>query len=162
MGDLENATISALGQAVQGKTTDLALAKLNVHGLVSESSILAGYDLSGAAANPDAQIGTVTVKGNWVASNLVAGATGGGDPGFGNPLDAKAPGTDNLGIVSKIASVVIGGSISGSGVPGENFGFVAQLVAKVKAGTTLYPLNAKADGQSVAVVDGVGIREVGL
>jgi len=162
MGDLQGSTISALGQVVQGKTTDLTLAKLDVRGQVAGTSIFAGYDRSGAAANPDAQIGTVTVKGNWTASNLVAGATGGGDPGFGNPLDAKAPGVDNLGIVSKIASVVIGGSVSGSGVPGENFGFVAQLVAKVKVGTTIYALNTKADGQSFAVANGVGIQEVGL
>jgi hypothetical protein len=162
MGDVERTTISALGQAVQGTTTDLALAKLDVRGAVITSSILAGYNLAGNAANPDAQIGTVVVKGAWAASSLVAGVAAGTDTGYGNEFDVKAPGPDNEDIVSKIASVTIGGPASASENTADHFGIVAQFIARAKLGPTLYTLDKLPNTQTLDVITGVTIREVAL
>jgi hypothetical protein len=161
-GDFSESVLSALGQAKPGKTTNVALARLTIGGSVNQSSIRAGYDASGAAASPDAQIGSVTVKGDWSASDLVAGAVEGADAGFGNPLDARAPGDDLPGIVSKIAAVTIRGAVSSSGTPGDSFGFVAQCIARMKVGTTTFALNAKADGQVLEVTPGVNIQEIAV
>ena len=163
VGDVSNTTVTAQGRAIQAATSDVTIATLIVRGNVSNSSFLAGYDLAGNPVNPDAQIGTVNVKGNWTASNLVAGVSAGADTGFGNPLDVKAPGDDAARIISKIANVVIGGAVSGAS--GQNFGFVAQMVAKMKVGTTTFALNTKADLQTFEVGgtgSGVNIREVAL
>jgi hypothetical protein len=164
-GNVTDTTITARGQATQGATTDLALGALTIRGNVSGSSFFAGYSLLGDAVNPDAQIGSVNVIGNWTASNLVAGADSGTDAFFGDDNDMKAAGPDAAGIVSKIASVIIGGSVSGSGTAGETFGFVAQFVAKLKVGTTIFALNALADTQFIPVggaSSGVAIVEVPL
>jgi hypothetical protein len=93
---------------------------------------------------------------------LVAGVAVGADAGFGNELDVKAPGADNLNIVSKIASVTIGGTVSASTTIGEHFGIVAQLIAKAKLGTTLYSLDKLPNGQIFPVVTDVVIREVAV
>ncbi|MGB8167412.1 MAG: hypothetical protein WCF18_07965 [Chthoniobacteraceae bacterium] len=164
-GNVSNTLVTALGQAVQGATVDLAFAKLTFGGNVTASSFLAGYDLSGAAANPDAQIGAVTVRHDWTASNLVAGVAAGVDAGFGNAGDGVAPGLDNPAIVSRIASIVIGGAAAGSGVDGEHFGFVAQLVRAAKVGPTVFALDALANGQTFDVggaSSGVSIVEVAV
>lgn len=163
VGDVSDTTVTAQGRAIQTATADLTIATLTVRGNVSNSSFLAGYSLAGNPVNPDAQIGTVSVKGNWAASNLVAGVSAGGDTGFGNLLDVKAPGDDATGIISKIANVVIGGAVTGAS--GQNFGFVAQLIGKMKVGTTTFALNTQADQQTFEVGgtgSGVNIREVAL
>jgi hypothetical protein len=162
-GNVTDSTVTAQGRAVQTATSDLTIATLTVRGNVANSSFLAGYNLAGNAVNPDAQIGTVSVKGNWTASNLVAGVSAGADTGFGNPLDVKAPGDDSATILSKIANIIIGGTVTGAS--GQNFGFVAQLVAKAKVGTHTFALNNLADLQVFEVGSagsGVDIREVAL
>jgi predicted TIM-barrel enzyme len=59
--------------------------------------------------------------------------------GFGNADDALIPG-GNSAIVARIASVIIGGSVTGSAADGDHFGFVAEAFGKTKiniaAGTT--------------------------
>lgn len=160
IGEVTGSKVTALGQELHTATTDVAIGKLTVGGSVVGSSFLAGYNVSGVGANPDAQIGAVSVIGNWSNSNLVAGVIEGTDVGFGNALDVKASGDDTATIVSKIASVVIGGSVTAvSG--GQHFGFVAQLVGKMKVGSTVYALNATG-GQVFDVSDGVSIREVAI
>jgi hypothetical protein len=49
------------------------LTSLSIGGDVENGSILVGYNKNEEAVNPDAQIGKVLVKGNWIASSLVAG-----------------------------------------------------------------------------------------
>ncbi|MEQ1862963.1 MAG: hypothetical protein ABMA13_23830, partial [Chthoniobacteraceae bacterium] len=169
-GDLTQAQISIGGKlkllSVGDDTTDTTLrvlediSALTFAGDVATSSLLAGFTANGAAVNPDARIGTVTVGGNWSASNLVAGVAAGTDGDFGTTDDVKATGEDLATILSRIASVTIRGTVSGA--PGEDFGFVAQHVAKMKVGTTVHPLNALADSQVIAIVAGVTIREAGL
>jgi hypothetical protein len=141
--------ISARGQAVQGATTDRAIGKIAIGGRVEFANILAGYDTYLTALNGDAQIGSVSVGGDWVASNLVAGATNlGADEAaggsgfnadnlnFGDAHDASiAPGS--AGIVASIASVTIKGQAFGT--PGtlhnlDHYAFVAERIGSLKIG----------------------------
>ncbi len=50
-----------------------SIDSLNIQGTVSGSYIQAGFNLAGVATTADAQIGKVTVGGNWIASSLAAG-----------------------------------------------------------------------------------------
>ena len=131
--DATNVNVTARGQVAQGRVSDVAIGRIDVKGSVLSSTFLAGYDLGGSGANPDAQIGLVKVGASWTASNLVAGVIAGADAGFGNALDVKAPGADNARIVSRIASVIIGGTVNGTAVNvTDHFGFVAQDVGVFK------------------------------
>jgi hypothetical protein len=162
--DVTDVTVTARGQAVQGKTTDVAIGRIDVKGSVANSLFLAGYNLQGLGVNPDAQIGTVTVKSNWTASSLAAGVGNLGADGlvggtgadadnvnFGDTHDVKiALGTDSATIISKIASVQIGGAVDGTAVVAnatDHFGFVAEQIAKLKVGTFTFPLTAAATQQ---------------
>ncbi len=130
-GAVDQSVVSARGQVVQGRSADIAIAAFNA-GSVLHSQILAGYALDGTALNPDAQIGSVKVAGAWSASNLVAGIenTAGN---FGGGTDGKISGTDNAAIISRIASVTIGGAISGTSTSStDHFGFVAEEIASFK------------------------------
>lgn len=134
------AQFSARGKAIQSGTTDLAIGKVTITGAITDSKILAGYDTSLVASNPDAQIGAVLVKGNWTASDLVAGVADAGAAGFGIG-DVKIAGTDNVKIISQIASIVIGGSISGTAGGTDHFGFTAQKIVAMKVGPTPLPFS---------------------
>ncbi len=128
--------ISAEGSAIPGPTTDLAIAKITVLGRVENAKILAGYDTSGVATNADAQIGAITAGGDWIASSAVAGAFPGNNGNYGDADDAIIGGGGNPAIVSKIASIVIGGQIVGTptGVNAtDHYGFVAQQIGSFKA-----------------------------
>jgi hypothetical protein len=139
-------TISARGQAVQGATTDLAIGHIAVGGRVELTNILAGYNFSLSAINGDAQIGAVIVGGDWVASNLVAGAknAASGNTKFGDGNDASI-GAGNASIIAKIASITIKGQVFGTPVSvnsTDHFGFVAEQVGLVKIGGNAIALAA--------------------
>jgi hypothetical protein len=139
------AIISARGKAVATATADLAIGKLTVRGRVEFAQILAGVDVSGVARNADAQIGSVYVGGDWIASNLVAGAVAGADGKFGTADDAKMSGAsvkDEVGINSRIASVTIGGQVLGTVSGSDHFGIVAEQIGAVKIGGTPLALTA--------------------
>jgi hypothetical protein len=107
--DLEGTTISALGLLNPANAGDaLAIGALTVGGNVANSRILAGYDRAGAAANADASIGSVFVRGDWHASDLAAGIAAGPDGFFGSEDDELFPGGTSL--LASIASVVIKGN----------------------------------------------------
>lgn len=159
-GNVTDAEVSAFGQTNQSATKDVALGLLDIRKNVVGSQFLAGYNLSGVAANPDAQIGKVKVGGAWAASDLVAGVQAGTDLGFGNEGDARASGLDNAGIVSRIASISIAGTVTGAA--GGSTGFVAQVIAKARFGGLAQVLNGLADGQVILVGDGVTIREIAV
>ncbi len=150
--------ISARGQHTPGATTDLAIGKITVTHRVESARLLAGYNLSLSPVNADAQIGPVTVGGDWIASSLVAGASnqgadhlpGGGDDNldFGNPDDVLISGvgtTNRAGVASKIASLTIKGALIGTttAVNGlDHFGFVAQSFGTVNIAGTLLKIPA--------------------
>jgi hypothetical protein len=139
--------ISARGQAVQGKTTDLAIGKISIGGRVEYANILAGYDTNLNPINANAQIGAVTVGGDWAASNLVAGVKNTGAPvdtNFGNFNDTSIGG-GTAGIIATIASITIGGQVFGtpdSVSSTDHFGFVAQQIDAVRIWGNSIPLKA--------------------
>ena len=133
------AIISARGSATPTAASDLAIQTLRVLGRVEFAQILAGVDVSGTAVNADAQIGAVTVGGDWVASSLAAGAVP-GNGYFGDADDARLSGAgvkDEAGLSSRIASVAIGGQALGTLGAGDHFGIVAEEVAVVTVGMSL-------------------------
>jgi hypothetical protein len=129
----------------------MALDSLTVTGDVVNVSILAGtsQDLFGQA-----RIGTVAVAGNWTASSLAAGATAGADGFFGTADDIVAS-----GLFSRIASITITGTVSGSANPGDNFGFVSQKIQKISIGGTPLPLNPHTV-DTIPLAPDVFVREV--
>jgi hypothetical protein len=133
--------ISARGQAVQGVSTDVAIGSIRVGGRVEAAQILAGYDIDLSGRNADAQISSLTVGGDWIASSVAAGATPGPN-GFGSG-DSKISGggvTDSPGIVSRIGSISIGGEVLGTG-SGAEFGFVAEGIGAFSLGGLSIPLS---------------------
>lgn len=85
---------------------------------VQLAAVLAGYDSARTPKNADAQIGAITVGGDWLYSGFIAGVqnSASGHQSFGNANDERIGGagtTDLAGILSKIASVTIGGQIVG-------------------------------------------------
>lgn len=161
--NVDGTLVTARGQAEQNATADLAIGKITVGGNVSNAQFLAGYDTALLASNTDAQIGAVKVAGNWSASDLVAGVLDAGAAGFGVG-DEAIGGFDNAQIVSSIASIVIGGSVSGTPmVAGDSFAFTAQKIGAFKSAAGVAALNKLADGQEIALEPGeVFIREIPL
>ena len=137
-----NVVISARGQLAQ-TATDLAIGLLVVGGRVEFANILAGYDVNLNAVNGDAQIGVVTVGGDWAASNLIAGAmnTASLNTTFGNVNDASiGAGT---AIVARITSITIAGQVFGTPASVNNtdhFGFLAQQIGVLKVGGNIVTL----------------------
>lgn len=150
-GNLFSAIIVARGQVIQGATTDLAIKSLTVGGSVMFSKVIAGFDIfTSAVTNGDAQIGAVTVAGDWLASDLAAGVIAGAGGDFGDGNDTVAPGS--AGIISRIASVTIKGGVFGShsGISNfDHFGFVAQEVGAFSVGGQKLKLTAKVTDAAV-------------
>lgn len=138
------ALISARGQAIPPAASDLAIGVLAVTGFVEHAVIYAGIDRFGNT-NADAQIGTVTVGGDWVASNLIAGGAAGSDGLFGTQDDVKLSGPltrDVAGVYSRINALTIGGQVIGTEFTGDNFGIVAESVVNLSIGGNIIPMLA--------------------
>lgn len=129
-------------------TKSIALASLKVGGDFEHALILAGYGINDAPTNGHAQIGAISVGGDWIASSVSAGvlthtgatnATG----SFGNrddvfiPLPA-APALD--GVVAFIQSVTIKGTARGTFEEGDHYGIVAEHIGFVSIGGAKLPL----------------------
>jgi hypothetical protein len=124
--------ISGTGAAAAGVD---AITLLRVDSSVTSANILAGYAPDSAASiapyevvNPSARIDTVSVGGDWAASNLVAGVSAGTDGFFGTADDTTS---NTSAVFSAIAHVVIKGEAIGDANPADHFGIVAQEVANV-------------------------------
>jgi hypothetical protein len=154
--------ISARGQAAPGPAADLAIGRVTVGGRVEFARILAGYDPTGHPVNGDAQIGPVSVGGDWVASSLVAGVMNApsGNTQFGTPGDQPIAAGDPS-INSRIARVTIGGRVIGTTDPTDRFGFCAQQIGSFRVGGGAVSLTAGRDlvELSPATAD-VSVREV--
>jgi hypothetical protein len=117
-------------------TKSVAIASVNVGGDFERAVILAGYGQNNTPTNGHAQIGAISVGGDWIASSITAGlltrsgATdargffGDGDDVF-IPLPA-APALD--GVVASIASITIKGRAVGTYETGDFFGIVAEQI----------------------------------
>jgi hypothetical protein len=89
MGDIDGGEIGAenqikkvkvVGKLMSDDPLDPAILRVGaniekaiINGDVQNALILAGYNRALEPRNPDATIGTITVKGNWNASSIVAG-----------------------------------------------------------------------------------------
>jgi hypothetical protein len=172
-------TIAARGQSVPGAKGDVAIGRVSITGRVENAQILAGYSerFFNPGVNPDAQIGAVRVGGDWIASSLVAGAVNlGADDAiggtgadadnviYGNSHDAKIALFDDPSLISRIASVKIGGLIAGSAEPTlDRFGFVAEEIGAFQVGGHKVPLkpNEHNDGfVLVGSLNDVRIHEI--
>ncbi len=134
VGRRNNVVFAAGGQAAATPTSDLAIGKITIGGRVERLDVRAGYvfDPTGIsqASDGNAQIGPVTVGGDWILSNLVAGVGDRDGNGFGNDDDMLIPG----GTISKIASIAIKGSVVGSSAfSSDHYGFVAHTIGAFKA-----------------------------
>lgn len=148
------AQISARGQRTPPAASDLAIRTLNVNGRVEYALIYAGADSFGRT-NADAQIGSVSVGGDWVASNLVAGGHAGNDGLFGSLDDTSLSGQltrDRVGVNSLISSIRIGGQLIGTEFTSDLFGFVAESVTAISVGGNNVPMLAGFHNDHVLLV----------
>jgi hypothetical protein len=132
--------ITARGKLAPTATSDLAIGRLTVLGRVEFGLIVTGIAPDGAVLNADAQIGAVSVGGDWIASSLAAGAVG-VNGFFGDNDDLKIAGVKDVATISsKITSLTIGGQVMGNLLSGtDHFGIVAEQVGVIKIGGTLIP-----------------------
>lgn len=126
------AHISAVGAATP--TGPRAIRSLTVRGNMARASVFAGYRLT-APINGAARVGPVSVGGSFTASNIVAGVANPLTPGiFGNGGDASIGGTG----ASRIESLVIAGTATGSFDPAESYGVVARSIGRVRINGVAY------------------------
>jgi hypothetical protein len=146
--------ISARGQAVPAGAADVAIGRLTVLGRVEFGLVRAGVDASGTARNADAQVGPVVVGGDWVASSIAAGAVPGANGFFGDADDARMAGVlvkDDPLVASRIASLTVGGRVTGTAGGADHYGLVAEVVGAVTVEGTALPLTAGPGNDDVPV-----------
>ncbi len=85
------------------------------------------------------QLGTLTVGGDWIASNVVVGLGLDTNFGSGNEGLSVIPG-GNPTVSSKIASINIAGQILGTADPSRTFGFGAEEIGAFKVGSVAFHL----------------------
>lgn len=143
-------------------TANLVIRSINIKGRVEFADIRAGH-ADGYSLNADAQIGTVTVGGDWIASSLTAGALTGNDGLYGTADDTVAgAGTNDPGRFSRIDSVSIGGQMLGTDAGIDTFGIVAQEVKKLRVGGTLVPtaVGKSNDDFFMGITGDLKVREI--
>jgi hypothetical protein len=158
--------VTLLAEGVSSPTSvaqALAIKSLTIGGTVHDSHVLAGYDNHGDAVNADVTVGAVKVAGQWIASDLVAGAEAGMDGIFGTADDALIAGGNT--IVSKIASIKIAGAAIGTmSDTMDGFGFVAEQIGSFGMGKSKLPLHAGAHNDMspllIGVTGDVRVREL--
>jgi hypothetical protein len=117
----------------------ISIGKIIVKGDVINADIQAGIVAPNLGGTPslDAQIGPVTVGGDWVASNLTAGL----------PMI----GSDNFTLRSRIASIVIRGAVLGDFTSMTSFKFSSEEIGKLTIGTEVIPLTPGFGNDTMAV-----------
>lgn len=166
---LGNAThrvlITAARNLAPSLTSDLAIGTMKINGRVERTRIRAGLFFELGGENADAQIGSATVGGNWIASSITAGASSGADGQIGTADDAKLSGMfvkDIATIHSKINSITIVGQVLGTAGGSDHFGFVAETLGSLKIGGANIPLLAgnSNDNKPLGITGDVRAREV--
>jgi hypothetical protein len=139
--------------------TSLTIRSVKTGGSVINTDVLAGYDAQLTAVNRSVHIGALAIGGNWMASNVVAGIARGMDGLFGTADDAPIdPGTMGSFSISRIASVVIKGTVTGGGM--AKFVFEADQIGSFKFGSTVLQLTNGADDFPVGSATDVHVREL--
>jgi hypothetical protein len=171
-GDFKPVVISARGVAGLGPTAknDLAIKSIKIGGRMEMAQILAGYDTALSAKNADAQLGPITIGGDMIASSIVAGVAKAG-MFFGTAGgDAKIAGAgvkdnlDTLGAISKIASIIVKGSVFGTAATNDTatFGIIAQQLGALKVGGTTIPRQPGASNDPIGLATKVGATTDGF
>ncbi len=158
------AVISARGkQTTAAGAADVAIGSLTVNGRVENALIQAGVDINGNAKNADAQITTVNVLGDWIASSLVAGIVAGADAKFGTADDAKMSGgavKDDAVSKSKIGAIAITGQALGTFGGSDGFAFTAQEIAILRIGGVAQITTANIDDFFIGITSDLKLREI--
>jgi hypothetical protein len=141
-----------------------SIASLKVGRRVEFANMLAGYDINGNAVSGDAQIGAVTVGGDWIASNLVCGAVAGPDGVFGTSDDVEIAG-ETAKTPATIAAIHIQGKVLGtfSTVNStDHYGFVAEEIGSLSIGGFAFALKVGPSNDAFDIGDtqDVSVREV--
>jgi hypothetical protein len=124
-------TLSARGEfGPESNKEAVAIRSIRIGGMIDHAAILAGYDVSGTAANADVRLGKIIVGSDWSGTEVVAGAVAGTDGIFGTEDDA--PIFHTPAIVSRIASILVKGEMTATSDASDQFGIVAAQVAAVR------------------------------
>jgi len=149
-----------------------AIASLTVGGSVASTLVLAGFSLNNEAVNANASIGAVKVGGSWTAASIAAGVR---NLGTDDALGGTGTAFDNFNfgdthdrnyrattLVSKIASISIGGTIRGTTGGTDHYGFVATQIGSLKIDGTLIPLTPTVgtDNRLIGLTGDFRIHEV--
>ena len=142
------------GAGTLAGTKSVAIASLKVGGDFDHALVLGGYGAFNAPVNGHAQIGAISVGGDWVASSVTAGlltkagaTTAKGV--FGNGDDTFITGGPS-GVVASIKSVTIKGAAIGTAEDGDRFAIVAEQIGSVSIGGAKLALHAAAKGADPA------------
>jgi hypothetical protein len=145
--DPENPVVIAaqarIPQTAHARPT-VAIDTLFVRQGVENALILLGYNKKQQPTNPDASVGRVIVNGDWTASSLAVGVVDASGDGFGRndtPIDI---GLDTAAI-SRIARLVIKGTVTGSAAEGDFFGITAERIGFAKIHGVVQSLTRGAD-----------------
>jgi hypothetical protein len=113
-------------------------------GSIAFADIIAGMDIEGDVVKAGSKIGTVNIGGDFLATNIVASALPGDDGDYGTGDDQSLSDIEESDLISRIASVIIGGEVLDDvrQIVGENFGIVADHVVQVKVGVQNIPLHS--------------------
>ncbi len=152
-------SITAGGKRLATATTLVAISGLTVGGQVSNAEVLAGFDIAGAAVNPNASIGAVKVKQGWTASTLAAGISPGNDGLFGTFDDQRISGSASP-LISRIASIVIGGDVRGTSGSGDHFGFISGIIGRMRIEGIAVPLTSNPNAIAVGSTNDVTVRDL--
>lgn len=131
--------ITADGFANPTAKLAVALKSLTVAGNLEHARIAVGGKF-----NADAQIGTVSVGGHWIATDLAASVLPGVGGFFGDANDrliANGAGTTTL---ASIAAITIKGTVAGTAAAGDSFGITAEKIGKLTIGTAVIPTSTSA------------------
>lgn len=150
--------IAAVGQpeVLPNATTDVAIKSITITGSVDRAVIDAGFGF-----NADAQIGTVTVGGDWSRSSIAAGTDPVNNRFGGNDDTAITGGNDLLDIHSRIGAILIKGQAIGSAAGSGEFGFVAQQIGSVKIESAKVAIDPNAkDTKPVGISGDLRVLEI--
>jgi len=125
-------------------TSNVTIGSVSVAGSVFYTDILVGYqrdsqDListtSAAAVNFDAQMRSLKVNGDWMASNLAVGAKAGPDGVIGTMDDQRTlPGGPGLPVNASLGSATIGGQVLATASTIDRYGIIAEMILSMKIG----------------------------
>jgi hypothetical protein len=148
---LSPVVISASGDLTPTGSNNVAIGSIRIGGSVERANIFGGYTSALAPGTTVAQIGSVSVGRDWIASNLVVGVQNLGaddNPGgaganadnvnFGDAHDTFI-GLGN--IANRIAKIVIGGIVAGTDASGDHFGFSSVNIGSFKSLNYTDPLS---------------------